>query len=105
MTIANVDSDPGQEVMYGAMRAGVVPVPLNTKLGADTLEYTIKDAACVGAVVEPGANPRMVGLVDALKLKAKLAFDPVPAGWLDYERELARVAPEFGAIRFVRSLF
>ena len=31
------------EVMYGAMRAGVVPVPLNTKLGADVLEYILRE--------------------------------------------------------------
>ncbi|MBI1776312.1 MAG: acyl--CoA ligase [Proteobacteria bacterium] len=83
------------EIMYGAMRAGVVPVPLNTKLAADTLDYTMKDAGCVAAVVEPGANPHMVGLVDGLDLKVKLAFAPVPQGWLDYERELAHAAPEF----------
>ncbi len=83
------------EIMYGAMRAGVVPVPLNTKLAADTLEYTMKDAGCVAAVVEPAANPHMVGLVDALGLKRKLALAPAPPGWLDYERELARAPRSF----------
>src|SRR5580704_15258762 len=43
------------EIMYGAMRAGVVPVPLNTRLGADTLDYIIRNAGCVAAVVEPAA--------------------------------------------------
>src|ERR1043165_5122526 len=31
------------EAMYGAMRAGIVPVPLNTKLGADVLEYILRE--------------------------------------------------------------
>src|SRR6516225_2935263 len=34
------------EVMYGAMRAGVVAVPLNVKLGADVLAFIIADAGC-----------------------------------------------------------
>src|SRR6185436_4422482 len=66
------------EVMYGAMRAGIVPVRLNTKLGADTIAFTIENAGCVGAVVEPSSNPHIVGIVDKAGLKVKLAFDPVP---------------------------
>ena len=44
------------EAMYESMRAGIVPVPLNTKLGADTLDYTIRDAGCRAAIVEPACN-------------------------------------------------
>ena len=44
------------EVMFGAMRAGVVPVPMNTKLGADTLAYVLADSGAVAAVVDPAAN-------------------------------------------------
>ncbi len=40
------------EIMYGAMRAGVVPVPLNTKLGADTIEFT----ACPMRPCQPWTN-------------------------------------------------
>ena len=35
------------EIFFGAMRAGIVPVPLNTKLGAETLDYIMRDAECV----------------------------------------------------------
>ena len=45
------------EIMYGAMRAGVVPVPLNTRLGTDVLDYILQDSACAAAVVDPAANP------------------------------------------------
>jgi len=83
------------EVMYGAMRAGIVPVPLNIKLGAETLAYTMKDAGCVGAVVEPGCNAHIVRLADEAGLKIKLAFGPAPAGWQDYERALMTMPASF----------
>ncbi|MBM3532135.1 MAG: acyl--CoA ligase [Alphaproteobacteria bacterium] len=76
------------EIMYGAMRAGIVPVPLNTKLGSDTIAFTIENAGCVGAVIEPSANPHIAGIVDKAGLKVKLAFDPVPPGWMHYEHAL-----------------
>ena len=83
------------EIMYGAMRAGVVPVPLNTRLGADTLEYIVKDAGCVAAALDPAANPAFVGVADRAGLKARLALGSVPAGWLDYERELQATPAAF----------
>jgi len=83
------------EVMYGAMRAGVVPVPLNTKLGADTIEFTIQNSGCVAAVIEPSANAHIAGIVDKAGLKVKLAFDPVPKGWMNYEHALGGAPARF----------
>src|SRR5215472_3892129 len=83
------------EIMYGAMRAGIVPVPLNTRLGADTLDYIMRDAGCVAAVVEPGACAAMIGVVDAIGLSAKIALDPVPTGWERYESVLQATTPRF----------
>lgn len=54
------------ETMFGAMRAGVVPVPLNTKLGADALRYMIEDSGAVGAIVETGANANVRRVVEDL---------------------------------------
>ncbi len=73
------------EIMYGAMRAGVVPVTLNTKLGADVLEFTVKDSDAVAAIVEPRSNRFVVDVVEQAGLKPLIAFDPVPAGWQPYE--------------------
>ena len=56
------------EIMYGAMRAGIVPVPLNTKLGADVLDYTIRDADCRAAIVEPQCNGFIVEVVENIGL-------------------------------------
>src|SRR5438874_2942917 len=83
------------EIMYGTMRAGVVPVPLNTKLGADTLDYIIRDANCIAAVVEPSTNASIVDVANRAPLRVKLSFGPVPEGWLDYESELQSSAPKF----------
>jgi len=81
------------EVMYGAMRAGIVPVPLNTKLGPDTIAFTLENSGCVAAVVEPSSNPHIVSLADQAGIRVKLAFDPVPPGWTDYETAL-QAAPD-----------
>lgn len=84
------------EVMYGAMRAGVVPVPLNTRLGAEVLDYTVRDAGCVGAVIEPAANAAMAGVADAACPGLRLAMgQEPPAGWDAYEPALLQVPPVF----------
>jgi long-chain acyl-CoA synthetase len=76
------------EVMYGAMRAGIVPVPLNVKLGSDTLAYILEDSGCHAAVVEPDCNPFIVEVVERAGIAARFAFDPVPPGWRAYETAL-----------------
>jgi long-chain acyl-CoA synthetase len=83
------------EIMYGAMRAGIVPVPLNTKLGADVLDYTIRDAECKAAIVEPSCNRFVVDVVDRIGLACRLAFDPAPQGWTEYEPALAGAPDRF----------
>jgi acyl-CoA synthetase (AMP-forming)/AMP-acid ligase II len=77
------------EIFFGAMRAGIVPVPLNTKQGAETLDYMIRDSGSVAAVVDTEAVADGIALVDALPLKAKLTFAGAPGGWTEYERALA----------------
>ncbi|MEM7445862.1 MAG: class I adenylate-forming enzyme family protein [Pseudomonadota bacterium] len=83
------------EIMYGAMRAGVVPVPLNTKLGADALAYILNDAGCRAAVVDPGCNSDAADVVEQLGIDARLALGADIDGWQSYEASLASAAPEF----------
>jgi acyl-CoA synthetase (AMP-forming)/AMP-acid ligase II len=83
------------EVMFGAMRAGVVPVPLNTRLGADTLGYIVRDANCVAAVVEPASSPHSVAVAEQADLRARLAIGSVPPGWLDHAAEMRATSASF----------
>ncbi len=83
------------EIMFGAMRAGIVPVPLNTKLGAEVLDYTIRDAGCKAAVVEPSCNRFVVDVVNKIGLAHRLALDPAPEGWMEYEPSLGAAPDSF----------
>jgi len=83
------------EIMYGAMRAGIVPVPLNTKLGADTLDYIMRDAGCTAAVVDPACNRFAVDVVEDIGLAQRLALGSVPPGWRDYEGALMATPAAF----------
>jgi len=77
------------EVFFGAMRAGIIPIPLNIKLGAETIGFIIDDAACKAAIVEPGCHPRIEQIIDDKKLPVRIALAPVSTGWTDYEPMLA----------------
>ncbi|XWN29109.1 MAG: class I adenylate-forming enzyme family protein [Devosia sp.] len=83
------------DAMYGLMRAGLVPVPLNTKLGADTISYILADSDCVAAIVEPSSNPFIVEAVEAAGIGVTWAMDDAPAGWQDYEAVLAAAPASF----------
>ncbi len=87
------------EIFFGAMRAGIVPVPLNTKLGTETLEYIMRDAGCVGALVEDAANPHVAALADRIGCKVKISLDASKAGWQDYETALVAARPGFQPTR------
>lgn len=80
------------EAFFGAMRAGIVPLPLNTKFGAEVIAYVIADAGCAAALVEPACNPHVVALAEKAGLRPRLAID-APAGWQDYEAALAAADP------------
>src|SRR5215470_6022792 len=75
------------EVFFGAMRAGAIPLPLNTRLAADTLARIIAEAGCVAAVVDPASNREALALPQRLRLR--LLLDRECAGFLSFEREMA----------------
>jgi long-chain acyl-CoA synthetase len=83
------------EIFFGAMRAGIVPVPLNTKLGPETLDYIMRDAECVGAVVEDSANLHVARIVEALGYRIRLLLDGSRPGWQNYEQALLAASGGF----------
>ncbi|HZQ74609.1 MAG TPA: class I adenylate-forming enzyme family protein [Burkholderiales bacterium] len=44
------------EIFFGAMRAGAIPVAINTRLARDTLKFILEDAECRAAFIDPGAS-------------------------------------------------
>ena len=77
------------EVFFGAMRAGIIPIPLNIKLGADTIEFILQDSGCRAAVIEPDCHPQLVGVLERQNLDTMIAVEPVPTGWQDYDEMLS----------------
>jgi long-chain acyl-CoA synthetase len=81
------------EFFFGAMRAGAIPVPLNTRLAADTLRHIFTDAGCTSALVDPGCNRDALSIATGVTLRHRLVLDNMPPGFLSFEAEMARPAP------------
>jgi long-chain acyl-CoA synthetase len=77
------------EAFFGAMRAGLIPIPLNIKLGADTIGFILDDAGCRAAIVEPACHPQITQIIEDKGLDVRIALSPSPTGWIDYETVLA----------------
>ena len=52
------------EIVIGAMRAGIVPVPVNNRLAGDTIDYIIADSEAKAALVEPDVSMPAVEAVE-----------------------------------------
>ena len=81
------------ESFFGAMRAGCVPIPLNHKLGAETIKFIIDDSAAVAAIVDPACHPHIVSIVEDAELSTRVATDPDLVGWAEYESWLSDCSP------------
>jgi acyl-CoA synthetase (AMP-forming)/AMP-acid ligase II len=82
------------EIVMGAMRAGVVAVPVNSRLAADTIAFIAADSDARAALVEPDASMAAVGAVEAAGIGLRVAVGQARAGWLDFEDLMAQ-APAF----------
>ena len=84
------------EILFGGMRCGAVPVPLNFKLSEESLAYIVRDAACRAAFVETAATERSAAIVERSGIERRWDVggdagrrERGGAGWSDYERALA----------------
>jgi long-chain acyl-CoA synthetase len=80
------------EFFFGAMRAGAIPLPLNTRLAGDTLAHIIADAGCVLAVVDPAGNRDAIAIAERVPLRHRLLLDQERGGFLSFETEMAKPA-------------
>lgn len=72
----------------GALRIGVIPVPINFRLGADTMQSIVRDAHCNAIVGSPRDTAICCDIADRLDMKTRLSVDEARAGWSNY-RDLA----------------
>ena len=81
---------PFVEAIFGAMRAGAVPVPLNIRAGYETLRYCVEH--CDAEVLLASGTLRDLAArlrADVPRLRALVSTGDPPAGGLPYERLLA----------------
>jgi len=67
--------------MFGAMRAGAVPVPLNTRQGYSVLEYIARDSGCSGVIADPTVNASVLKLAESMPLRLRVTVGSGKAGW------------------------
>src|SRR5258707_4135143 len=75
------------EFFFGAMRAGAIPLLLNTRLTAHTLEQLITDANCSLVIVDPACNRDALSLAGRVPARHRMLLDQDKAGFLSFEAE------------------
>src|SRR6266576_2488802 len=80
------------EFFFGSMRAGAIPLPLNTRLAAATLEHIIVEAGCSLAVVDPSSHRDALAIPRGSALRQRLILDQRAEGFLSFEEEMAKPA-------------
>jgi len=80
------------EFFFGSMRAGAIPLPLNTRLAADTLERTIAESACALAVVDPSSHRDALAIARRSPLRQRLILDRRHENFLSFEEEMVKPA-------------
>jgi len=68
----------------GALRIGVIPVPINFRLGAESLASIVRDAGCRAIVGSPLHTAVCCDIADSLNMDIRLSTDAPRAGWGDY---------------------
>src|ERR1700758_2640659 len=80
------------EFFFGSMRAGAIPLPLNTRLAAGTLDEIIMEAACALAIVDPSSHRDALAIAQRLQLRQRLLLDERHEDFLSFEEEMAKPA-------------
>lgn len=83
------------EAFFGAMRAGLVPVPMNLRQGPAQLKHVLEDAGCQAAIVDVAANPTIAGLVDERGIRFRIALDGERTGWTNFADAFPKLSKPF----------
>src|SRR3954469_20218791 len=79
------------EFFFGAMRAGTIPLLLNTRLAANTLEQLIRDANCALMIADPSCNRDAMSIAGRVPVRHRMLLDQEldqdKASFLSFETE------------------
>lgn len=87
--------------MYGAMRAGIVPVPISTKVGSKILHHILTDSDCKAAVVDKVASIFAVAACEEVISGSLLALGTPIEGWTDFHDAIGGLPTEYEPPRLV----
>ncbi len=86
---------------WGAIKAGVVPIPINTLLPAEAWEYMIEDSRAIAVVISAAllerARPALHAIASRRHLHVIVSGGPAGEGTLDFADLLAHASPEAAA--------
>ncbi len=86
-------------VFLGAIRAGIVPVAINTLLTADYYRYMLEDSRAEALVVSAPLYPTVEPILDEIAtLKHVIVSGGEAEGRLSLSAELAKESPDFAAV-------
>jgi len=90
---------PFVELCFGSMRAGAVPVPLNIRLGYETLRYCVEHSDAEVLVASQALLEQAVRLkTDVPAVRTLVVAGEAPRGALSYDQLLEAASPEFDAV-------
>jgi long-chain acyl-CoA synthetase len=82
------------ESLFGPMRLGAVPVPLNIRMGDEALQYVLADSEARVVVAGPGLTERARTVGAAVPaVKHRVVQDAARADEIEYEEWLAGASP------------
>jgi len=68
----------------GALRIGAIPVPMNFRLGAETMQSIMRDARCRAIIGSPQDTATCCDIANKLDMEIRLSTDGARPGWDDY---------------------
>ena len=94
--ILALNADRYLEAFFGLATAGVIFVPINTRLAPPEMVFWLADSGCTGLLIDDAfvpVLPTITAGVSGLRHVVHIGDAPTPAGLLAYETLLSSSAP------------